>query len=88
MCNGIVTGPSLTSATRMSVAKRPVSTTACASRACATKYSYKRRPSAGTAAELTELKVSYGHLVKLRDEVVAMGVLPPLADWKKTNPNL
>ena len=42
----------------------------------------------GTAAELAELKVSYGHLVKLRDEVVAMGVLPPLADWKKTNPNL
>jgi len=26
--------------------------------------------------------------VKLRDEVVAMGVLPPLADWKKVNPNL
>lgn len=42
----------------------------------------------GTDAELAELKVSYGHLVKLRDEVVAMGVLPPLADWKKINPNL
>ena len=42
----------------------------------------------GTPAELNELNVSYGHLVKLRDEVVAMGVLPPLADWKKINPNL
>jgi hypothetical protein len=36
-CSGIVTGPSLTSATRMSVAKRPVCTTGWAARACATK---------------------------------------------------
>ncbi len=43
---------------------------------------------AGTAEEMAELKVSYGHLVKLRDEVVAMGVLPPLAEWSKVNPNL
>ncbi|MCO5061127.1 MAG: malate dehydrogenase [Kiritimatiellae bacterium] len=42
----------------------------------------------GTADELAELKTSYGHLVKLRDEVIAMGVLPPLSDWKKINPNL
>jgi len=42
----------------------------------------------GTADEQKELVVSYGHLTKLRDEVVAMGVLPPLADWKKVNPNL
>ena len=42
----------------------------------------------GTAAELAELKASYGHLVKLRDEVIAMGVLPPLADWSKVNRNL
>lgn len=42
----------------------------------------------GTDAELAELKASHGHLVKLRDEVVAMGVLPPLADWSKVNPNL
>jgi len=43
---------------------------------------------AGTSEELHELAVSYGHLCKLRDEVVAMGVLPPLEDWKKVNPNL
>lgn len=43
---------------------------------------------AGTADELKELQVSYGHLVKLRDEVIAMGVLPPLNEWKNVNPNL
>jgi len=43
---------------------------------------------AGTADELKELSISFGHLVKLRDEVISMGVLPPLADWKKVNPNL
>ena len=43
---------------------------------------------AGTPAELAELKASYGHLVKLRDEVIAMGVLPPTSEWSKVNPNL
>lgn len=42
----------------------------------------------GTEAELAELHISYGHLVKLRDEVIAMGVLPPLAQWTMVNPNL
>lgn len=42
----------------------------------------------GTDAEIAELKASYGHLVKLRDEVIAMGVLPPLVDWPKVNPHL
>lgn len=42
----------------------------------------------GTAEEIKELHESYGHLCKLRDEVVAMGVLPPLDDWKKSNPHL
>jgi malate dehydrogenase len=26
--------------------------------------------------------------VKLRDEVIAMGILPPIAQWKSINPNL
>lgn len=43
---------------------------------------------AGTAEELTELKISYGHLCKLRDEVIGMGVLPPLDQWSTVNPNL
>lgn len=42
----------------------------------------------GTDGELKELDVSYGHLTKLRDEVIAMGVLPRLEDWAKVNPNL
>lgn len=35
----------------------------------------------GTAAELAELRASYEHLVKLRDEVIGMGLLPPLDRW-------
>ncbi len=42
----------------------------------------------GTQEELDELHVSYEHLVKLRDEVIAMGVLPPLNEWKNVNHNL
>lgn len=43
---------------------------------------------AGTEAEMAELRASYGHLVKLRDEVIAMGLLPPIAEWPKVNPHL
>lgn len=42
----------------------------------------------GTPAEKAELEQSYEHLCKLRDEVIAMGVLPAIADWSKINPNL
>ncbi len=42
----------------------------------------------GTDDEIAALRASYEHLVKLRDEVVAMGVLPPLDQWSKVNPNL
>jgi malate dehydrogenase len=42
----------------------------------------------GTDAEIQALRDSYQHLCKLRDEVVAMGVLPPLEAWSKVNPNL
>lgn len=42
----------------------------------------------GTEEELADLRVSYGHLAKLRDEVVGMGLLPPLNQWKSVNPNL
>lgn len=42
----------------------------------------------GTENELADLKESYGHLCKLRDEVIGMGILPPLNDWNKVNPNL
>ncbi len=42
----------------------------------------------GTEQELADLRTSYGHLVKLRDEVIGMGILPPISEWKKINPNL
>lgn len=41
-----------------------------------------------TAEEKAELDASYEHLCKMRDEVIGMGVLPAVADWKKFNANL
>ena len=42
----------------------------------------------GTESEMSALKESYKHLAKLRDEVISMGVIPAIADWKTLNPNL
>ena len=42
----------------------------------------------GTAAEMADLQASYEHLCKMRDEIVSLGIVPPVADWKKENPNL
>ncbi|NIM00747.1 MAG: malate dehydrogenase [Acidobacteria bacterium] len=42
---------------------------------------------AGTESEIAELRASAEHLSKLRDEVVEMGVLPPLDAWTDVNPN-
>ena len=42
----------------------------------------------GTPAEHKKLQESYEHLCKLRDEVIGMGVLPPVSEWSKVNPNL
>ena len=42
----------------------------------------------GTAEEIEALRQSYGHLAKLRDEVIEMGILPPLDQWQDVNPNL
>lgn len=42
----------------------------------------------GTEEEMAALGASYEHLEKLRDEVIEMGILPPLADWGTVNPNL
>ena len=43
---------------------------------------------AGTPAEQEELEKSYEHLCALRDEVIAMGVLPPISEWYALNPNI
>ena len=42
----------------------------------------------GTPEEMAELKASYEHLCKMRDEIVALGIVPAVKDWTKDNPNL
>ena len=42
----------------------------------------------GTAEENKALAASYEHLCKLRDEVISMGILPPVEEWGRLNPNL
>ena len=42
----------------------------------------------GTAEEQAALDKSYAHLCELRDEVIGMGVLPPVSEWNKLNPNI
>ena len=42
----------------------------------------------GTPEEMAALDASYGHLCAMRDEIVALGIVPPTAEWKKANPNL
>ena len=46
------------------------------------------RAVAGTPAEQEELDRSYRHLCELRDEVIAMGVMPPIDKWSTLNPYL
>ena len=42
----------------------------------------------GTPEELAGLQASYEHLCKMRDEIVELGIVPPVKDWKTVNPNL
>lgn len=42
----------------------------------------------GLDSEISALGESCQHLTKLRDEVIDMGVLPPLDQWSAANPNL
>lgn len=51
-----------------------------------TKDGVKYTPINGTEEERKELKKSYEHLCKLRNEVIEMGILPPISDWHKLNP--
>ena len=43
---------------------------------------------AGTAAEMADLQASYEHLCKMRDEIIDLGIIPPVSEWSKCNPNL
>ena len=42
----------------------------------------------GTKEEQEALDSSYRHLCKLRDEVISMGIIPPVDEWHKVNPHL
>ena len=42
----------------------------------------------GTAEEMAALDASYAHLVKMRDEIISLGIIPAVSDWKSENPNL
>ena len=45
-------------------------------------------PVYGTPEEDKELERSYKHLCDLRDEVIAMGIIPPVSEWNKLNKNI
>ncbi len=42
----------------------------------------------GTEEEMAALQSSYEHLCKMRDEIVSLGIVPPVEKWKEENPNL
>ena len=42
----------------------------------------------GTPEEHKELDQSYHHLCHLRDEEISLGIIPPISEWSKINPNL
>ena len=42
----------------------------------------------GTAEEMAALDASYKHLCAMRDEIITLGIIPAVADWKTVNPNL
>src|SRR5574344_950502 len=53
-----------------------------------TKNGTYRKDFVGTAEEMASLDASYKHLCDLRDQVIGMGVLPPIEKWGEINPNL
>lgn len=46
------------------------------------------KPVDGTPEEQAELEESYKHLCKLRDEVISLGIMPPIDKWGEYNPYL
>lgn len=53
-----------------------------------TKDGVKVMPVKGTPAEEEALDKSYRHLCALRDEVISLGIMPPIDQWSKLNSNL
>ena len=42
----------------------------------------------GTAEEMAALNASYNHLCKMREEIISLGIIPAVGNWKHENPNL
>ena len=42
----------------------------------------------GTAEEMAALQSSVEHLGKMRDEIIALGIIPAVEEWSTLNPNL
>ena len=42
----------------------------------------------GTPEENAKLDARYEHLCHMRDELVDLGIVPPISEWNKINPNL
>ena len=42
----------------------------------------------GTEEEMAALASSYEHLQKMREEIIGLGIIPPVEEWKEMNPNL
>ena len=42
----------------------------------------------GTAEEIAALDASYAHLQVMRDEIINLGIIPPVSEWATVNPNL
>lgn len=55
---------------------------------CLTKTGLWYRLPQGDEEDMAALKDSYAHLVHLRDQTISDGLLPPLSEWHRVNPNL
>ena len=42
----------------------------------------------GTNEEMASLKASYEHLCKMREEIISLGIIPAIKEWKNDNANL
>ncbi len=42
----------------------------------------------GTEKEMKALQSSYEHLMNMREEIISLGIIPPVEEWKNENPNL
>ena len=42
----------------------------------------------GTKEEMADLQKSYEHLCKMREEIIGLGIIPSVEEWKECNPNL